>query len=872
MAKPVFGKYEKIRRLAQGGMGDVFLARQTGPVGFDRLVILKSLKDDLAKEETFIEQFLDEARVAATLNHPNIVGIYDVGEWEGAYYIAMEYIAGEDLSRLWYAAAKKGVGLPFQVSVRIVHDACLALDHAHHASDLEGRPLHIVHRDVSPQNIMVRGDGVTKLVDFGIAKAANRVTRTRAGTVKGKLQYMSPEQVRGEPLDGRSDQFSLGVVLWEMCTGKRLFKADSELETLNKILQHPIPAPSSTVGGFPAELEGVILRMLQRDRDKRYRRCADVARDLKAYLDRAQQSGGEVPVADFVESILGDALKARTRDLTPERAEPADNPAPGAEERPRPAPTPPPAPEPAAPLRVKQGDGSLIEFQGPATLHQWILEGQLGEDELLSSDGRAWERLGDKPELAKFFELSRAMKQMTAEVPSPVALGPGATTSSAYGPTVAGWGPAAPPPTVSQPVPRATGSTTGARTSATDGWQLGAMPHGSPTRPTPLDAMSMPFAAPAPVPDDDDEPRRGGLRWLFAGVIAALALAVGGLYAVDRPLFEQILASFVGAPSQPVFDDADLMGTLRRGDRATLEAKLTELLPVIRSSDEARAAHAQASAALVHVELARLLGDEAQRIAAYRLATQARAAAPDDALTRLAMAAYQAERGALVEMRADLAAVRGGLPEGAPLLEEARAIAALGGGTAALAGPAREAVAAALVEVKVALAAGQDRRLAALASRLEARLGGDATEAPRPPEPVARKDPQEPQEPQEPGDAPRSFDELYRAAERARRAGRCGKALSLYQKATALDDGRPRAWSGLGWCSLDLGRNEAAVRSFERAVRLDGRLAEARFGLAEALRFSGDRTAAVRAYRAYLERWPDGEDAAVAKNALQALE
>ena len=234
----VFGKYEKIRRIAQGGMGEVFLARQTGVL--DRLAILKALRPDLAKEKEFVEQFLDEARVAATLNHPNIVAIYDVGDWNGVYYIAMEYIAGEDLSKLWYAAAKAGVGLPFQVSVRIVMEAGLGLDHAHRAKDVRGSPLNIVHRDISPQNIMVRADGVTKLVDFGIAKAANKSSRTQAGMVKGKLQYMSPEQVRGEQLDGRSDQFSLGIVIWEMCTGRRLFKADSEINTLQKILQNPI--------------------------------------------------------------------------------------------------------------------------------------------------------------------------------------------------------------------------------------------------------------------------------------------------------------------------------------------------------------------------------------------------------------------------------------------------------------------------------------------------------------------------------------------------------------------------------------------------------------------------------------------------------
>ena len=344
----VFGKYEKIRRIAQGGMGEVFLARQVGVL--DRLVILKALRQDLATEQEFVDQFLDEARVAATLNHPNIVAIYDVGESSGTYFIAMEYVAGEDLSRLWYAAAKAGVGLPFQVSVRICFEAALGLDHAHRASDLRGQALSIVHRDVSPQNIMVRGDGVTKLVDFGIAKAANKASRTQAGMVKGKLQYMSPEQVRGESLDGRSDQFSLGVVLWEMCTGRRLFKAESESQTIQKILAVPIPRPSQHVPGFPPELESVIAKMLERDRTLRFPTLGEVATRLKEYLDRATLQSGEITVTHFVQQILGKELEERIRDLTPMETGAGHRPVDG--DRPRqmtqPGPHPPPSDQAAA--------------------------------------------------------------------------------------------------------------------------------------------------------------------------------------------------------------------------------------------------------------------------------------------------------------------------------------------------------------------------------------------------------------------------------------------------------------------------------------------------------------------------------------------
>lgn len=316
LSAQIFGKYEVIRRLALGGMGEVFLARQTG-VAVDRLVILKSLLPELAEQPGFIEQFLDEARVAATLNHPNIVAIYEVGLWNGVYFIAMEYIHGADLSKLQRAAAQNRIVLPFQVSARIIHDSCLALDHAHFAKDVNGNPLNIVHRDISPQNIMVRTDGVSKVVDFGIAKASNTSTRTATGMLKGKLQYMPPEQVRGEVLDGRSDQFALGAVLWEMTTGKRLFKGANELETLERILKHPIPPPSTIVPGFPRELEAVILRMLQRDPAHRFSRCKEAAKQLQTYLDASSRHVGEQQVADFVHSAMGDALEKVTSDLTP---------------------------------------------------------------------------------------------------------------------------------------------------------------------------------------------------------------------------------------------------------------------------------------------------------------------------------------------------------------------------------------------------------------------------------------------------------------------------------------------------------------------------------------------------------------------------
>ena len=300
MPAPIFGKYEVIKRLAVGGMGEVFLARQTGIPGFERHSILKSLLPDVAEQAGAIDEFLDEARVAATLNHPNVVSIYEVGLWEGIYYIAMEYIDGDNLSGLRKAALACGQFVPFEISARIIRDAADGLDHAHRAKDMTGKAMEIVHRDISPQNIMVRRDGVTKVVDFGIARAANRSTRTKTGMTKGKLAYMPPEQVRGQPVDGRSDQYALGVVLWELLTGKRLFQGDSDIDLMQLVLRGKIPKPTEIDPAVPAELEAITLQMLERDANSRYPTCHDVALSLSTWLDQVAPGLGTSEVSAFV--------------------------------------------------------------------------------------------------------------------------------------------------------------------------------------------------------------------------------------------------------------------------------------------------------------------------------------------------------------------------------------------------------------------------------------------------------------------------------------------------------------------------------------------------------------------------------------------
>lgn len=300
----IFGKYEIQTRLAIGGMGEVFFAVQHGVQGFERPAILKNLLPDLAQQEGFVEQFLDEARVAATLNHPNVVSIYEVGLWNGTYFIAMEYIQGRNVAQLIKAALRSRTQMPPLVAAQVIRDAALGLHHAHVAKDPRGVPLNIVHRDISPQNIMVRDDGVTKVVDFGIARAANRSTRTQTGTVKGKLAYMPPEQVLASAeLTALADQYSLGIVLWEMCTGRRLFRADHDMALMKLVLESNIPRLTELEPSIPGPLADVVARMVHREPGGRFPTCAHVAKELDRLLDQHVDPSEESPVAHFLRSL-----------------------------------------------------------------------------------------------------------------------------------------------------------------------------------------------------------------------------------------------------------------------------------------------------------------------------------------------------------------------------------------------------------------------------------------------------------------------------------------------------------------------------------------------------------------------------------------
>jgi serine/threonine protein kinase len=299
--------YEVSRRIAIGGMAEVFLATQVGPSGFRRQVVLKRIHPHLADEPQFLSMFLNEARIAADLSHPNIVHIYDLfQDGPTSYVIAMEYVHGETVFGLFRETRQKNVRISYGHIVRMIMSVCEALHYAWEEPSPDGRPRRIIHRDVSPSNILVGVDGQVKLADFGIAKALQSEGLTKVATLKGKYGYMSPEQVRCEPLDNRSDIFSLGAMLYEMTVGRRLFRRESDLKTLQAILVDPIPAPSTVALDYPPDLEPIVLRALARNRDDRYPTARAMAEDL---IDVARKNGWDAEtqaLAGLVRKLVAD--------------------------------------------------------------------------------------------------------------------------------------------------------------------------------------------------------------------------------------------------------------------------------------------------------------------------------------------------------------------------------------------------------------------------------------------------------------------------------------------------------------------------------------------------------------------------------------
>jgi serine/threonine protein kinase len=314
--KPVpFGKYYLLERINVGGMAEVFRSKAYGVEGFERLVAVKRILPNIAEDKEFIKMFIDEAKIAVQLNHANIAQIFDLGVVDGAYYIALEHVHGRDLRNIFDRCRTVNEPMPVAQACFVIMKICEGLDYAHNKRDQGGRDLNLVHRDVSPQNILVSFEGEVKLIDFGIAKAAGKGQKTQAGILKGKFGYMSPEQVRGLPIDRKSDIFSCGIVLYELLTGERLFVGESDFSTLEKVRNVEILPPSTYNRKIPDELERIVLKALAKDTEDRYQNAIDLHDELQAFVYTAGEFYSRKDLAAWMKKTFGKEIEEETAKL-----------------------------------------------------------------------------------------------------------------------------------------------------------------------------------------------------------------------------------------------------------------------------------------------------------------------------------------------------------------------------------------------------------------------------------------------------------------------------------------------------------------------------------------------------------------------------
>jgi eukaryotic-like serine/threonine-protein kinase len=305
------GRYELLLPIAKGGMAEVWAARLHGTRGFQKVVAIKTILSGAIDDARMEEMFLVEAELASQIHHPNVVGTIDLGEHEGILYLVMEWVDGESLNVLMQKAAPHG-GVPLAIGVNLIGQACQGLYAAHHLRDDQGSLLGVVHRDVSPHNVLVTYSGTAKLVDFGIAKATSQASSTEAGEVKGKFAYMAPEQIRAQPVDARTDLFALGILLYQITTGKHPFRGENPAETLQNICAErgPIP-PSAFLPDYPAELEAVVLKALAKNADRRFASANDMLTALEKAMPGPLEASFELQVAEYLKQLFGPRVTER---------------------------------------------------------------------------------------------------------------------------------------------------------------------------------------------------------------------------------------------------------------------------------------------------------------------------------------------------------------------------------------------------------------------------------------------------------------------------------------------------------------------------------------------------------------------------------
>ncbi|XXF76552.1 protein kinase [Myxococcaceae bacterium GXIMD 01537] len=310
-----FGKYLLLDRINIGGMAEVWRGKSFGAGGFERLVAIKRILPNIAEDDEFISMFIDEAKISVQLTHANVAQIYELGQIQSSYFIAMEYIPGKDMRAIFDRCRKKGEPAPIPLVAYCVAKMCEGLDYAHRKKDGMGRDMNIVHRDISPQNVLISYEGEVKVIDFGIAKAAGKATKTQAGILKGKFGYMSPEQIRGLPLDRRSDVFAIGVCLYEMLTGERLFVGDSDFSVLEKVRKAEVPPPSTYNRRIPDSLEKIVLKSLAKDVDERYQYANELGDDLQRFLITSDSIFSRKDLMQYMKSTFAEDVEREKQRL-----------------------------------------------------------------------------------------------------------------------------------------------------------------------------------------------------------------------------------------------------------------------------------------------------------------------------------------------------------------------------------------------------------------------------------------------------------------------------------------------------------------------------------------------------------------------------